>query len=80
MIEDKEIVYRDYIDISLAVATPKVCVQLLHSVDTIVCVCGFVCVWVCLCVYGREKGESTRDGMPLQLKFHVLCRVLWSQS
>ena len=25
MIEDKNIVYRDYVDISVAVATPKVC-------------------------------------------------------
>ena len=58
MIEDKEIVYRDYIDISLAVATPKVCVQLLHSVDTIVCVCVGLCVGGFACVFtGGRRGN-----------------------
>ena len=37
VIDDKEIVYRDYVDISVAVATPKVCsfviYSLLHSFE-----------------------------------------------
>ena len=37
VIEDKEIVYRDYVDISLAVATPKVCVCVLMCLRLSVC-------------------------------------------
>ena len=46
VIEDKEIVYRDYVDISLAVATPKVCV--------LMCLCLSVCLSVCL-MLRRER-------------------------
>ena len=39
VIDGQDIVYRDSIDISVAVASPKVCVRFL-----------FVCVCVCVCV------------------------------
>ena len=45
VIEDKEIVYRDYVDISLAVATPKVCVCVL--------------MYLSICLSDVEEGEET---------------------
>ena len=50
VIEDKEIVYRDYVDISLAVATPKVCVCSCASVSVYLPVCLSACLSICLSV------------------------------
>ena len=47
MIEDKEIVYRDYVDISLAVATPKVCACSHVSVSVCLSVSLSVCLSAC---------------------------------